>query len=73
VKGVCRVAAGLLVLAGAALPASSRNAAPAAPATAHDPRHDFDFDLGSWHTHSRRLLQPLTGSMTWVDWRAPRW
>ena len=30
-------------------------------------QHQFDFDLGTWTTHTRRLLHPLTGSNTWVD------
>ncbi len=30
--------------------------------------HDFDFELGSWHTHLRRLLHPLTGPTTWVEY-----
>jgi len=30
-------------------------------------QRDFDFDLGTWKTHSTRLLHPLTGSTTWVD------
>jgi hypothetical protein len=34
---------------------------------AEDGQHDFDFDLGTWKTHSSRLLHPLTGSTTWVD------
>lgn len=34
---------------------------------AEDRQHDFDFDLGSWKTHSSRLLHPLTGSTTWVE------
>jgi hypothetical protein len=33
----------------------------------NDGQHDFDFDLGTWKTHSSRLLHPLTGSTTWVD------
>jgi hypothetical protein len=28
---------------------------------------DFDFDLGTWKTHSTRLLHPLTGSTTWAE------
>lgn len=32
-----------------------------------DGQHDFDFLFGSWKVHSRRLLHPLTGSNTWVD------
>jgi hypothetical protein len=29
--------------------------------------HDFDFDFGTWRTHSSRLMHPLTGSTDWVD------
>jgi len=34
---------------------------------AHDGSHDFDFDFGTWKTHSSRLLHPLTGSHDWVQ------
>jgi hypothetical protein len=30
-------------------------------------QHDFDFDLGTWKTHSTRLLHPLTGSHDWAE------
>ena len=36
-------------------------------ADASSGQHDFDFDLGTWKTHSTRLLHPLTGSTTWVE------
>jgi hypothetical protein len=29
--------------------------------------HAFDFDFGKWKAHSSRLMQPLTGSATWLD------
>jgi hypothetical protein len=29
--------------------------------------HEFDFDFGTWKTHSSRLLHPLTGSTSWVE------
>jgi hypothetical protein len=32
-----------------------------------DGQHDFDFDIGTWKTHLRRLVHPLTGSTTWVE------
>jgi hypothetical protein len=32
-----------------------------------DGRHDFDFDIGTWKTHSTRLLHPLTGSKIRVE------
>lgn len=33
----------------------------------HDGAHDFDFDLGLWKTHSKRLLHPLSGSSDWIE------
>jgi hypothetical protein len=33
----------------------------------HDGQHDFDFNLGTWHTHIKRLQHPLTGSNSWVE------
>jgi hypothetical protein len=45
----------------------------AAPAFASDPApvphdgiHDFDFALGTFHTHIRRLETPLAGSTNWL-------
>src|SRR5271167_1356771 len=32
-----------------------------------DGQHDFDFEVGSWKIHLKRLLHPLTGSNTWVE------
>jgi len=42
-------------------------AAAQTPPKAHDPQHDFDFELGTWHTHLRRLVSPLSGSTTWIE------
>jgi len=36
-------------------------------ATAHDGQHDFDFLVGSWKIHLKRLVRPLTGSNEWVE------
>ena len=44
--------------------------APAAAAQAgamRDGQHDFDFNIGTWHTHIRMLQHPLTGSNTWAE------
>jgi hypothetical protein len=41
--------------------------APAFNTTTEEGQHDFDFDFGTWKTHSSRLLHPLTGSQTWAD------
>src|SRR5262249_36348061 len=32
-----------------------------------DGQHDFDWEIGTWKTHLRRLVRPLTGSATWVE------
>lgn len=32
-----------------------------------DGQHDFDFNLGTWKTHIKRLQHPLTGSHTWIE------
>ena len=38
------------------------------PAVAEDAdQRGFDFDLGAWKTHSRRLLHPLSRSQDWVE------
>jgi len=31
-------------------------------------QHDFDFEIGTWKTHLKRLVHPLTGSTTWVEY-----
>jgi len=38
------------------------------PATGiRDAQHDFDFELGAWKIHIRRLVHPLTGSKEWTE------
>jgi hypothetical protein len=32
-----------------------------------DGQHDFDFESGTWKIHLKRLVHPLTGSTTWVE------
>jgi hypothetical protein len=38
------------------------------PTRERDGQHDFDFAIGTWQTRVSRLLHPLTGSTTWVDY-----
>ena len=33
-----------------------------------DGQHDFDFEVGSFNIHLKRLLHPLTGSTSWVEY-----
>jgi hypothetical protein len=35
--------------------------------TERDGQHDFDFELGSWNIHLKRLQNPLTGSTKWIE------
>ena len=38
------------------------------PGQERDGQHDFDFEIGTWKTHLKRLQHPLTGSTTWVEY-----
>jgi hypothetical protein len=57
----------LLLLTLAATPAFAQSR-PDSASNARDGSHDFDFEIGTWRTHLRRLLHPLTGSTTWVEY-----
>jgi hypothetical protein len=51
---------------------SAQKATQPAAATAAPPRdgsHDFDFEIGTWETRLRRLVNPLSGSTKWVEYR----
>jgi hypothetical protein len=41
---------------------------PVQASTQRDGQHDFDFEIGTWKTHVKRLLHPLTGSTTWAEY-----
>jgi hypothetical protein len=47
-------------------PDGTRQVVPAA-AVAPASQHDFDWQLGSWDVHMKRLQHPLTGSTTWTE------
>ncbi len=38
------------------------------PPEQRDGQRDFDFEIGNWITHLRRLDRPLTGSSTWIEY-----
>jgi hypothetical protein len=42
--------------------------AAAASAPPRDGSHDFDFEIGHWKTHLKRLEHPLSGSQSWVSY-----
>ena len=59
----------LLPISGRAQPAGNSTDPAGQQAVApRDGQHDFDFEFGTWKTHLRRRLHPLTGSSTWVEY-----
>jgi hypothetical protein len=32
-------------------------------------QHDFDWEIGGWKVHLKRLLHPLTGSKSWAEYQ----
>jgi hypothetical protein len=40
---------------------------PAAQNSAVDGQHDFDFEIGTWKIHLKKLVHPLTGSTAWIE------
>ena len=41
---------------------------PAPPAAQHDGAHDFDFLIGDWKAHVKRLPDRLVGSNKWIEY-----
>jgi hypothetical protein len=58
----------LLWLGGALAQTPPAAATAAAQLPQRDGQHDFDFLFGRWKTHLKRLVHPLTGSHTWVEY-----
>lgn len=47
---------------------SAQSSKPNQPAEPSGGQRDFDFQLGVWKTHVKRLRKPLTGSSDWVEY-----
>lgn len=58
----CALAGAAMVLVPVHTPAQPN------PSAKRDGQHDFDWEIGSWKTHLRRLKGPLTGSGTWIEY-----
>jgi hypothetical protein len=65
---VCALACLLPSATTLAQTASAASAPPALQAaTPRDGQHDFDFEIGTWKVHLKKLQHPLTGSTTWIE------
>ena len=64
----CLTVMGLLYLPAAPACARAAKAAEAGAETPRDGQHDFDFEIGTWRTHLKRLAHPLSGSKEWVEY-----
>src|SRR5438067_1699024 len=62
---ICSLAIILQPLAG--LAQQTPDASKATPATQRDGQHDFDFEIGTWKIHLKRLDHRLVGSTNWVE------
>jgi hypothetical protein len=63
-----RMFAGSLIAVLSSSAVSAQSSSPSQPPAPRDGSHDFDFEIGTWKTHLRRLLHPLTGSTTWAEY-----
>lgn len=50
-----------------ALPVHAVGRPAEAPIAARDGQHDFDFNFGTWKTHIKRILNPLSGSTQSIE------
>ncbi len=68
-KRLKRIAIGFLALSAAvwAHPSSALSAPVQPPTGVRDGQHDFDFNFGTWKTHIKRVLDPLSGSSQSIE------
>ena len=64
----CLATAVVPAFAGRAKPVSDPPPDAKSAQTAHDGQRDFDFHIGTWKTHLKRLVRPLSGSTEWTEY-----
>ena len=58
--------AGTLLLLPSGVPSLAQTGA-ATATSERDGQHDFDFEMGNWKAHLKRLEHPLAGSTKWIE------
>jgi hypothetical protein len=63
----CLIALVQPALAGTDENSGTKKAGGQSASSERDGQHDFDFELGNWKIHLKRLVHPLTGSKAWFE------
>jgi hypothetical protein len=58
---------GLAAIIGVSYPRVGLSQTPTQAPTVRDGQHDFDFNIGVWHTHIKRVLDPFSSSSESVE------
>ena len=58
---------GLAAIIGVSYPCTGFSQQPIPTPPVHDGQHDFDFNIGVWHTHIKRTLDPFANSSESVE------
>ena len=61
------VGMGLATIICISYPCVGLSQTPAPAPAVHDGQHDFDFNIGVWHTHIKRILDPFASSSGSVE------
>ena len=61
------VGVGLAAIIGVSYPCVSLSQTPTQTPAVHDGQHDFDFNIGVWHTHIKRVLDPFASTSESVE------
>ena len=65
--GACLLAGAICCICMPRSAGATGEAARPATAAVRDGQHDFDFDIGVWKTHIKRILDPLSGSSQSIE------
>ena len=61
------VGMGLATIICVSHPCVGHSQTPAPTPAVHDGQHDFDFNIGVWHTHIKRVLEPLASNSESIE------